>query len=220
MIPQPSPLSKRKLALRTILAFLAGAVIALAIVLPAEYGVDPLGVGGLMGLNALSERSVQAVNAPPGATVHKPVQEGAIGHYAASYKADSAQFNLGPYEYVEYKYRLEKGAAMLYSWTASAAVIHNLHGAPDEGPPGKEESFDKQDRREGNGAFTAPFSGIHGWYWENPGGEMITVTLSTAGFYSAATEFRFDRTRRDHDLTVLKPPLTSDRVHSKEPETR
>ena len=37
-----------------------------------------------------------------------------------------------------------------------------------------------------NGSYVAPFTGIHGWYWENPGTEELIITLSTAGFYRDA----------------------------------
>ena len=36
----------------------------------------------------------------------------------------------------------------------------------------------------GHGSFTAPFSGIHGWYWENFGTTPVTIQLMSAGFYS------------------------------------
>jgi hypothetical protein len=125
---------------------------------------------------------------------------------------------LAPYEYVEYKYQLEKGATMLYSWTASAPLLHDFHGeraaGAGEGPA--EESFDKQNRRQVNGSLTAPFKGIHGWYWENPGAETITVRLTSAGYYTSAIEIRSDRTRRTHPLrplvTLAPLPETSDRV--------
>ena len=126
----------------------------------------------------------------------KPAHEGPIGQYAAPYHTDTATFTLGPYEYIEYKYRLEKGASMLYSWTATAPVKHDFHG-DEEGKSAV--SFDKKDRREGHGAFTAPFNGIHGWYWENPGAGTITVKLDTAGFYSAATEIHMDHTRHPRE---------------------
>ena len=140
---------------------------------------------------------------PSNATSSTPVQDGPVAHYGGEYKVDSTEFSLGPYEYVEYKYHLEKGAALLYSWTASAQVIHDFHGQPDGGKPGDEESFDKRPRRQGSGSFIAPFSGIHGWFWENPGSDTITVKLASAGFYSAAVEFRIDKTRRSHELTAL-----------------
>ncbi len=37
---------------------------------------------------------------------------------------------------------------------------------------------------------TAPFTGIHGWYWENAGKGDLTITLTTSGFYTAAEELR------------------------------
>src|SRR5439155_19377510 len=41
-----------------------------------------------------------------------------------------------------------------------------------------------------SGTLTAPFSGIHGWYWENLGNQEITVTLTSSGFYNMSHEFR------------------------------
>ena len=41
-----------------------------------------------------------------------------------------------------------------------------------------------------SGTLTAPFPGIHGWYWENTTDKEVTVTLKSAGFYNLAHEFR------------------------------
>jgi hypothetical protein len=198
--------SKRKLLMASGIALLIATVVLVTAVLPAEYGIDPLGTGAALGLVSLSTAaSAPEIEVPtPGeAAAATPVQEGPIAHYAAEYKFDTTEFVLGPYEYVEYKYHLENGASMLYSWTASSNLIHDMHGERDGGPSGASESFDKRSRRQDHGAFIAPFSGIHGWYWENPGGETITVKLTSAGFYTSAMEFRFDRTRRPHELTAL-----------------
>jgi hypothetical protein len=43
---------------------------------------------------------------------------------------------------------------------------------------------------EASGTMTAPFSGIHGWYWENTTDQAITVTLTSSGYYNIAHEFR------------------------------
>ena len=92
---------------------------------------------------------------------------------------------------MEYKYRLEKGAALLYSWTATANVHYELHSEPAAGPKGYAETFDKEDARlQAQGAYTAPFPGVHGWYWENRSPEEVTIKLSTAGFYTESLEFR------------------------------
>lgn len=195
--------AKRQLVITTFVAAFLATAILVTIVLPAEYGIDPLGTGAALGLAALSAPTPQAAPPPPGATALKPVQAGPIAQYAGEYKIDSAQFTLGPYEYVEYKYRLEQGASMMYSWSATATVIHDFHGEVNADPD-QVQSFDKSDKREGHGMFTAPFSGIHGWYWENPGGDTITIALASSGFYSSALEFRFNKTRRTHELTPLK----------------
>ena len=35
-------------------------------------------------------------------------------------------------------------------------------------------------------AFTAPTTGIHGWFWENKGKKQVDIHLTTAGFYDSA----------------------------------
>ena len=40
-----------------------------------------------------------------------------------------------------------------------------------------------------SGTLTAPFPGIHGWYWENPSDAPVLVTLSAAGFFTMSHEF-------------------------------
>jgi hypothetical protein len=114
---------------------------------------------------------------------------------------------------VEYKYHLEKGAAMLFSWRASEDVMHDFHGDPEGQPSSKSaQSFDARPRRQADGSFTAPFTGIHGWFWENPGGETITVRVTTSGFYTTAHQFRFDRTRVVREVRSLDaiPPATGE----------
>jgi hypothetical protein len=52
--------------------------------------------------------------------------------------------------------------------------------------------------------LTAPFTGIHGWYWENPGGSPITIHLASSGFYGSAVEIRSDRTRHPRTLRTVE----------------
>jgi hypothetical protein len=205
--PPPTLPSKRKLAQTTTIAVAVAAVILVTLVLPAEYGLDPLGTGRALGLTRISAPppAVEEPAAPSGGQALAPVPNGPIGLYPAEYKVDSAQFVLGPYEFVEYKYHLEQGATMLFAWKSTATVLHDFHGERDSAR-GEAVSFEKKERRQGTATFTAPFTGIHGWYWENPGGDTVTVTVKSAGFYTSALEFRSDRTRRPHDLTPLDNP--------------
>ena len=107
------------------------------------------------------------------------------------YRQESIEITLGPKEGMEYKYRMEQGSALLYAWTATANVNYDLHSEPAAGPKGYAETFDKEDgRAQAQGAYIAPFAGIHGWYWQNPSATEVTVTLTTAGFYTESLEFR------------------------------
>ena len=193
-------LSPKKVAAASALAALAATTIFVGAVLPAEYGVDPLGTGKALGLLAIS-RPVQteSIAPPPGSTEFTPVQRGPAAFYTAEYRADATEFVLEPYEYVEYKYHLEQGASMLFNWTASSPVIHDFHGQPDDTASG-ETSYDTRETNGANGSFTAPFTGIHGWYWENPGGETITIKVVSSGFYNAGLEISYTGAQKRHDV--------------------
>jgi hypothetical protein len=178
----------RKILAATSLALIVAGVILVTAVLPAEFGIDPLGTGRLLGLTALSGGAA-----------------GAIAPQPAEYKLDSNEFVLGPYEFMEYKYRIEQGGSMVFSWAATGPLMYDFHSEPDGAPQGYAESFDKQQSAQANGTYTAPFSGIHGWFWENPGSKTVTITLTTAGFYSAAQEFSGNDSSF-HPLTDIRRP--------------
>ncbi len=182
-----TPASVRKILLATAGAAVAAGIILITAVLPAEYGIDPLGTGRLLGLTDLAGGAKQ----------------GAIKPQDAAYKTNTATFEIGPYEFVEFKYRLEQGASMVYSWTATGQVIYDFHSEPEGAPAGYAESFDKAQAPAANGTYTAPFSGIHGWFWENPGTKAVTIRLTTAGFYTAAQEFR-DNDSSFHPLDDIR----------------
>jgi len=197
--PKPIP-SVAGLVKATAVSIIVAAVLLVTIVLPAEYGIDPLRTGDALGLSVMGR--LAPVPPPDGDTL-APVQEGAVALYPGEYQYDSREFLLGPYEYLEYKYRLAENATMLFSWTASGDVLHDFHGDRDGATENAEESFDQRPRRQANGSFSAPFSGIHGWYWENPGGNTITVRVTTAGFYTVAHEFHYDGTRISRKVRKL-----------------
>ena len=68
---------------------------------------------------------------------------------------------------------------------------YELHAEPDGAPRGYAQSYEKGTATsQASGTLTAPFSGIHGWYWENTSDQEIMVTLTAAGFYNLSHEFR------------------------------
>lgn len=170
---KPGPASTSKILIATACAAVVAGAILVTSILPAEYGIDPLGTGKALGLTALA-------NVRPGVVATQP----------NAFRRDQISFELAPFESVEYKYRLELGGSMVYSWQATGTVIYDLHSEPDNAPQGYAESFDKAEKTASYGTYTAPFSGIHGWFWENRGRRNVTVTLTAAGFFSGALEFR------------------------------
>jgi hypothetical protein len=185
--------SAATIAKATLAALVVGALVVVTVVLPAEYGLDPLGTGRVLGLLELGQAEEATATTPP-TVLNTAVQPGGHNVQRAGFQRETVTFTLGPREGMEYKYRLAPGDSFVYSWTASADVNYDMHSEPDDGPRGYAETFDKEDgRNRAHGAYTAPFPGVHGWYWENQSRDTVTVTLSTAGFYEASIEYRRDR---------------------------
>ena len=185
------PASPRKVAIATLAALLVAALLLVTVVLPAEYGIDMLGAGAALGLLGLA-------------------QERPVAPQDDEYRLDEALLRVGPGTWLEYTYRMEAGATMLFSWQATGPLDYNFHSAPDGAPPGYAESFDAQENDSAHGAYTAPFTGVHGWYWENHTASEVTISFWTAGFYSEAHEAR-DRADGYHPLTDLRGNEVRDR---------
>jgi len=196
--------SKQRLLIATGLAALIATIIFFTIVLPAELGKDPLHTGAALGLMNLSKsvdaapNSAQAtIDATPAAPVREagasgeaPVVKGTFVAEPGRYKIDSRELALGPGEGIEIKYHMQKGAGMVYSWTANRKVQYEFHGEPDVKPAGAGEDYfesyekdDAQGAKESHGTFSAPSTGIQGWFWDNESNGPVTIKLVTAGFY-------------------------------------
>ena len=187
----PASVARERIALATGAALLVAGIILVGAVLPAEYAVDPLGIGRRLGLTAMGDlkKNLDAFQA----TRTQAGQGATVVHQDRAYQNQTVTFTIGPRNSLEYKYRLDKGEALLYSWKATGLVNYELHAEPDGAPRGYAESYEKVNGRDAaSGTLTAPFPGIHGWYWENTGDKELTVTLNAAGFYNMAHEFRKD----------------------------
>lgn len=213
--PQTPAPSLARLAKTTALAMVVAGILLVAFVLPSEYGIDPVGTGKMLGLTAIASPEPEAVDegmSNPEAALLTPTPRGPVGEYPRPFKFDVYEVVLAPKETIEYKYHLEKGAMMFYSWTATAPVIYEFHGersglVSDSGSA-KEESYDKRSSARTSGSFAAPFVGIHGWYWENAGATPVTVRLTSSGFYNSAVIIQPNGTRRHRDLQSLDTLLS------------
>jgi hypothetical protein len=182
--------AKQRLAVAAGAALLGAGLILVMFVLPAEYGVDPLGTGSWFGLTELGATGKQ-IEALEAAAPDTAAQATLLVAQNTAFKSETVDFAIAPGQGMEYKYRLDKGEALLYSWKATGPVNVEFHAEPDGAPRGYAQTYEKGDRQTtASGTLTAPFPGIHGWYWENTTDQPVTVTLSSAGYYNLSHEFR------------------------------
>jgi hypothetical protein len=104
--------SLKTILIATAAALGVGTLVLVVAIFPAEFGVDPLGTGRLLGLTALSADE-------------NPFEEQLIAH-----RNDYVEFELGPFQSVEYKYTLDLDAAMVFSWQTDAEVYYDMHAEP------------------------------------------------------------------------------------------
>jgi len=165
----PSP---RRIIIATIVAFTVAVAVLFVAILPAEFGADPLGTGDALGLTALSRGE-------------NPFEEKLETH-----RDDRVEFILEPFQSVEYKYTMDLDAPMVFSWLADGEVYYDMHAEPAGLGEEYAESFEQGNGSQRMGSFHAPFTGIHGWFWENRGSRPVTVSLHASGFFVGSTVFR------------------------------
>lgn len=183
--------SRVAIAKATGIALIVALVILFVAVLPAEYGIDPLKTGAALHLTDLAKATEAKPEAKPVAAARPtPAPPGIYNAQPSTYKVDTEDLTLFPGDGVEIKYHMQKGAQMVYAWKATGSVTYEFHGEPDQKP--NKDYFESYELNNtvGNdhfyGSFTAPTTGIHGWFWENKGKKQVDIHLTTAGFYDSA----------------------------------
>ena len=205
-IPTRAELPTTKQLLRsTITAIVSAAAILVAVVLPAEYNIDPTGIGRVLGLAEMGEIKQQLAeeaerdrlmdeqsNPPAPASDQQSSLLGEIlsglfissahAQEAPASRSDTMSITLKPGEGTEVKLSMVKGAKVQFSWTIDGGVVNfDMHG--DGG--GNEISYEKgRAVPSAEGVLEASFDGNHGWFWRNRGEADVTVTLKTEGDYT------------------------------------
>jgi hypothetical protein len=118
-----------------------------------------------------------------------------INTHADAWMTDEITFAIAPGDFVEYKYRMDKTAPMLYAWKATGLVEFDFHTEPQNEESSDPISFDFGATESRQGSYVAPFDGMHGWYWKNVTSEPVTLTLASQGFYRGPTQYNSDGTR-------------------------
>jgi len=174
-------------------AAIAG-VILFTIVLPAEYGIDPTGIGRVLGLKEMGDIKVAlAMEELDDAADHaaaksaQAAQAGAtaipaVAPSTPTTKNDSASVVLAPNQGKEIKLVMNKDARVQFSWSTNRGVVnYDTHA---DAPTIKYHGYTKgTGARADSGQLVAAFDGHHGWFWRNRGTDTVTVTLKVSGDY-------------------------------------
>ena len=185
-IPEPPPLHK---LLRGVVISLAVAIVVLAtVVLPADYNIDPTGVGRWLGLRGLSSKQPGMggdIPAPLAADPFAAVNP--VWRQTTPFRSDELSLTLQPNEGAEIKARMKGGERYVFSWDADGGKVDfDMHGEKANGPADSFTSYWKgRDHQSAGGAFTAPFDGTHGWYWKNRNDKPVTIRVKTSGYYES-----------------------------------
>jgi hypothetical protein len=166
----------------------AGAAIAVVFVLPAEYGIDPTGLGAAMGLTEISDpRQVELERGK--------LREGVLTLSDAPFSPDPSKTSdqwvreLAPFESIEFKYTLTEGEPLQFSWSATGPLTYDMHAHPFEGGEDLTESYGQDSATAMAGTYVPAFTGIHGWFWRNDSADNVTLTLDASGTLSESTVF-------------------------------
>ncbi len=198
--------SSAKLIRSTIIAIIIATVILVTLVLPAEFGIDPTGVGKLTGLKRMGEikqslndelnqertdstaqsespsdpASITAdANQPDPTQSTNPINEP---------RSDQLSVNLAPNQSTEIKITMTEGTAVEFSWsTNQGQAFYDLHG---DSSAVNYHIYEKGTDSTKQGTLTAAFTGNHGWYWKNRTQSPITITLKAQGKYQAIKEMK------------------------------
>jgi hypothetical protein len=121
-----------------------------------------------------------------------------LGAHEDAWMTDEITFTISGGDFVEYKYRMDKAAPLTYSWKATGPVEYDFHTEPQNTESSAPVSFAVGTAEERTGSYVAPFDGMHGWYWKNPGATPVTLTLRSQGFYRGPIQYKSDGTRVMH----------------------
>ena len=202
--------SSKQLIKSTFLALVVALVLLITCILPAEYGVDPTGIGRSLGLTQMGEIKEQLAEeaaqdeasqsqASTELVVEPRVQDEQSSSSASiasvntkqeaeiaateSVPSESYQVTLKPDEAAEVKLAMSKSSQVNYIWSVNQGhVNYDTHA---DNAKVKYHNYNKGKAvKKDEGVMTAAFDGKHGWFWRNRSNQTVTVTLEVSGDYS------------------------------------
>jgi hypothetical protein len=181
------PANSAKLVRSTFIAAAVAATLLVTAVLPAEYGIDPTGVGQVLGLTqmgVIKRELAKAEAAADSALAAAAATGGGVqpADTSAAMHRDSMLIVMRPTQRLEVKLAMRKDQRASFSWRSdSGAVYYNLHGEGPTAPGDSAHSYGRGTLRAAEGDIVALFDGMHGWFLYNTSGKEVRVTLKAWG---------------------------------------
>jgi hypothetical protein len=191
--------SSAQLIRSTAIAAASAVAILVTVVLPAEYNIDPTGIGGVLGLSEMGEIKAQLAEEAEAdrlleieAEEQSSLMNDIFGLFVGTAYAQEAEiwrdettFTLAPGDSAEWKLVMEEGQTVEYRMLVEGGRVNfDLHGHGG----GNSVTYEKGRGSTGDeGEIIAAFDGEHGWFWRNRDSQPATVTVQVRGEY---TEFK------------------------------
>ncbi len=195
---QPN-LTKIQILKSLLIALLIGAVVLVSAVLPAEYGMDPLGTGELFGFSKLYQGNNQTASSlnfnkikmeklgSPQSTPKPSEANNPPPEIQYPNREDSIEVIVPAEKGIEYKFKSLKYGNIKYEWTTDKGIVYiDFHGEVKQENSPKNVFYESYTLAYSNnmaGTLTAPFEGKHGWYFRNETNKDIVVTIRLNGQY-------------------------------------
>lgn len=191
--------SSAQLIRSTAIAAASAVAILVTVVLPAEYNIDPTGIGGVLGLSEMGEIKAQLAEEAEAdrlleieAEEQSSLMNDIFGLFVGTAYAQDAEiwrdettFTLAPGDSAEWKLVMEEGQTVEYRMLVDGGRVNfDMHGHGG----GNSVTYEKGRGSTGDeGEIIAAFDGEHGWFWRNRDSQPATVTVQVRGEY---TEFK------------------------------
>ena len=174
----------------TIIAIIMIVILFVMVILPAEYGTDPTGVGKILGLKEMGDIKMSLLEESQNESLQESEPFSIDTDFVEAEKIsdtineDVVEITIEPGKAIEIKLEMKIGDVVQYEWrTIKGGLNYNLHG---DGYKGSKKSINYKKGRmvpSDSGELKAEFDGYHGWFWRNREKFSVRVILQTSGDY-------------------------------------
>ncbi|EKO3433616.1 transmembrane anchor protein [Vibrio fluvialis] len=199
----------KQLVRSTFIALGTAIVLLITVILPAEYALDPTGMGRALGLTEMGDIKAQlaqeaeedqansavvaatkevqneSVKAEPEVAPQQLEVSSTKPEVAVAVEPvwkDKIMLSLKPGQGAEVKLVMEKGQIAQFEWASKGGPVnYDTHGDGN----GNSISYEKgRGVPDDQGELEAAFTGNHGWFFRNRNDKTVMVILKTNGDYA------------------------------------